>query len=50
MNHLFSISGEVQIKGVTDTDADSVLTKLQFLMEIKDPIRQIWWRDSPSLL
>lgn len=48
MNHLFSISGEVQIKGVID--ADSVLAELQFLMEIKDPIRQFWWRDSPSLL
>lgn len=47
MNHLFCISGEVQIKRVTD--GDSVLTELQFLMEIKDPIRQIWWRDSPSL-
>lgn len=47
MNHIFCISGEVQIKRVTD--GDSVLAELQLLMEIKDPIRQIWWRDSPSL-
>lgn len=39
MNHLFCISGEVQIKRATD--ADSVLAELHFLMEIKDPIRQI---------
>lgn len=47
MNHLFCISGELQIKRVAD--ADFVLTELQLLMEIKAPIRQIWWRDSPSL-
>lgn len=39
MNHIFCISGEVQIKRVTD--GDSVLAELQLLMEIKDPIRQI---------
>lgn len=44
MNHQSSEAGMKQA-----TDADSLFAEFHFLMEIKDPIREILRRDSPSL-